>query len=314
MLHQIDLSRIDLNLFVLFEAVREEGHVGRAAERLSLSPSAVSHGLSRLRRQLNDPLFLRTPKGVVPTGRAEELAGPIQEILAQARRVIATAEPFDPATSMRRFTIGAPDGALAAILSPLLDRLNETAPSVDIAIRQVLPLAGQVGSDRAWTAGLADLESRTMDIAILPMDRAPPRFALRPLFDEEFVIGMRRGHPFARKPTLDRYCAARHLVVSMTGDSFGFVDKVLQEHGRSRRIALTVPNFMLALAMVADSDLLSALPKSLLSRNASRFGLQSVKAPLPLPRFQICAVATRAALMDAGVAWLFGVLGELLED
>lgn len=314
MLHEINLSRIDLNLFVLFEAVCEEGHVGRAAERLNLSASAVSHGLSRLRRLLNDPLFLRTPKGVVPTARAGELAGPIAEILAQARRVVATAEPFVPATSTRRFTMGAPDGALATLLTPLLDRLRKTAPSVDIAIRQVLPLPGQVEPDRAWSIGLADLESRALDIAILPIERSPPRFALHPLFAEEFVVGMRKGHAFAKKPTLDRYCEARHLVVSMAGDPFGFVDKALAEHGRARRIALTVPNFMLALAIIADSDLLAALPRSLLSRNAARFGLQSVAAPLPLPGFRISAVATRAALMDAGVAWLFGMLGELLED
>jgi DNA-binding transcriptional LysR family regulator len=313
MLHQIDLSRIDLNLFVLFEAVREEAHVGRAADRLNLSPSAVSHGLSRLRRLLNDPLFLRTPKGVVPTERAEELSGPIAEILAQARRVVATAEPFDPQTSTRRFTIGAPDGAIAAILSPLLARLRKSAPSVDIGIRQVLPLPGPVEADRAWSVGLAELESRALDIAILPVDRAPPRFALHALFDETFVIGMRKGHAFARQPTLDRYCEARHLVVSMAGDPFGFVDKALQEKGRARRIATTVPNFMLALALVADSDLLAALPASLLSRNTKRFGLQSVAAPLPLPGFQISAVATRAALTDAGVAWLFEMLGEVVE-
>jgi DNA-binding transcriptional LysR family regulator len=311
MLHEINLSRIDLNLFVLFEAVREEGHVGRAAERLNLSASAVSHGLSRLRRLLNDPLFLRTPKGVVPTVRAEELAVPIAEILAQARRVVATAEPFDPSTSSRRFMIGAPDGALAAILSPLLGRLRKSAPAIDIGIRQVLPMPGALESDRAWNTGLADLESRALDIAILPVDRVPPRFSLLPLFDEEFVIGMRKGHPFARQPTLDRYCDARHLVVSMTGEPFGFVDKSLQEVGRARRIATSVPNFMLALATVADSDLLAALPQSLLSRNAKRFGLQSVAAPLQLPSFQISAVATKAALMDAGVAWLFGLLGEL---
>ena len=313
MLHQINLSRIDLNLFVLFEAVREEGHVGRVAGRLNLSPSAVSHGLSRLRRLLNDPLFLRTPKGVVPTERAEELAEPIAEILAQTRRVVASAEPFDPATSTRRFTIGAPDGALAAILSPLLDRLRNSAPSIDIAIRQVLPLPGSVESDRAWSTGLADLESRALDIAILPVDQAPPRFARRMLFEEEFVIGMRKGHPFAKQPTLDRYCDYRHLVVSMTGDPFGFVDQALREQGRSRRIAATVPNFMLALAVVSESDLLAALPRSLLSRNAGRFGLQGVDAPLPLPGFQISAVATRAALMDAGVAWLLGTLVGLMD-
>src|SRR5688500_1119224 len=110
MLNKTDLARSDLNLLVLFETVLEERHVGRAAERLKLSSSAVSHGLTRLRRFLNDPLFLKTPKGVVPTARATELAAPIAEILAHVRSVIATAEPFDPAKSTRRFTIGAPDG------------------------------------------------------------------------------------------------------------------------------------------------------------------------------------------------------------
>jgi DNA-binding transcriptional LysR family regulator len=102
MLNEIDLSRADLNLLVLFEAVLEERHVGRTADRLNLSPSAVSHGLGRLRRLLNDPLFLRTPKGVVPTARAIDLAEPIADILARVRSVVSTSEPFDPATSCRR--------------------------------------------------------------------------------------------------------------------------------------------------------------------------------------------------------------------
>src|SRR5262245_21253876 len=102
MLNQNDLSRTDLNLLVLFETVLEERHVGRAAERLNLSPSAVSHGLGRLRRMLGDPLFLRTPKGVSATDRAIELAGPIAEILARVRSVMASRAPFDPATSRRR--------------------------------------------------------------------------------------------------------------------------------------------------------------------------------------------------------------------
>ena len=94
MLNQINLARIDLNLLVLFEIVLDERHVGRAAEQLNLSPSAVSHGLGRLRRLLNDPLFIKTPKGVVPTARATELAAPIAELLAGARNVIAMASPF----------------------------------------------------------------------------------------------------------------------------------------------------------------------------------------------------------------------------
>src|SRR5215212_8340209 len=116
MLNENDLSRADLNLLVLFEAVLTERHVGRTARRLSLTPSAVSHGLSRLRRLLNDPLFLRTPKGVVPTARALELAEAVGDILARARRLIASGAPFDPAGSVRRFTIGMPDAVSAVLL------------------------------------------------------------------------------------------------------------------------------------------------------------------------------------------------------
>src|SRR5512145_1934841 len=98
MLNEIDLSRADLNLLVLFETVFEERHVGRAADRLRLAPSAVSHGLGRLRRQLNDPLFLKTPKGVVPTARATQMSGAIADVLARARSIFSTARPFDSAT------------------------------------------------------------------------------------------------------------------------------------------------------------------------------------------------------------------------
>src|SRR5262249_56029206 len=107
------LSRVDLNLLVLFHTVLEEGHVARAAGRLNLTPSAVSHAIGRLRHLLNDPLFLRTPKGVVPTARALELGEPVAEILARIGRVISSAVPFDPATSGRPFMISPPDPVLA---------------------------------------------------------------------------------------------------------------------------------------------------------------------------------------------------------
>src|ERR1700755_3334344 len=106
MLNRIALSRVDLNLLVVFDAVLVERHVARAAGRLNLTPSAVSHALGRLRNLLNDPLFLRTPKGVVPTARALELAAPIADVLARVRSVMATATPFDPSTSTRRVAIG----------------------------------------------------------------------------------------------------------------------------------------------------------------------------------------------------------------
>jgi len=305
----IDLTRADLNLLVLFEIVLEERHVGRAAARLNLTPSAVSHGLGRLRRLLKDPLFVRTPRGVVPTARAAELAAPIADALARVRSVITTAEPFDPIKSGRRFTIGTPDGVSAVLLPPLLAELRESAPGVGVSLRQLLPMSGEMAPERAWRTAFADLEARAIDIAVIPTDHIPARFQARCLYEEDFVVAMRAGHPFGEDQTLEGYCAARHLVVSLDGDPRGFVDEALARQGRVRPVALTVPNFMLALAVLAETDLLSALPRRFVATHAARFGVVGMDAPLRLTRFRLNAVAPKAAMLDAGLAWLFAVLG-----
>lgn len=124
------------------------------------------------------------------------------------------------------------------------------------------------------------------------------------------VIGMRRGHPFAKDPTLDRFCRMRHVVVSLTGEAHGFVDDALARLGRSRRVALSVPSFMLALSVVAETDLLAALPKAFVDTYARRFDGVGAKPPLPLDRSPIRAIASKAALMDEGVAWIFARVGD----
>lgn len=308
MMHEIDLSRADLNLLVVFEAVLEEGHVGRAAERLRLSPSAVSHGLSRLRRLLNDPLFIKTPKGVVPTERGLELAAPIAAALQQVRQILSTAEPFDPARSRRRFIIGAPDGVSAVILSPLLDRLKRDAPGVDIGISQLLPAPGETVPGRAWAPAFRDLESRAADIAIIPIEDIPARFQVQTLFEEDFVIAVRPGHPLAEGVTVARYCEMEHLVVSMTGDPHGFVDQILAAQGMKRRTALTLPNFMFALAVVAETDMVCALPRRFVELNAGRFDVIALESPFPMRPFKLNAVVPGSAVADPGVSWLLELL------
>jgi DNA-binding transcriptional LysR family regulator len=314
MLHEIDLSRTDLNLLVLFETVLQERHVGRAADRLNLSPSAVSHGLRRLRTLLNDPLFVRTPRGVVPSDRAVALAAPIGEVLARVRAVLESAEPFDPATSRRRFTIGAPDGVSAVFLAPLLGPLRQAAPGLDISLRQLLPAQGEPEPERAWRAAFTALDARAMDVAVMPVEDIPARFHRRLLYEEDFVLAARAGHPFVRQATLDGYCAAQHLVVSLDGDPHGFVDNVLAAQGRSRRVALTGPNFMFALAVLAESDLLCALPRRFAERYAARLGVALVAPPLPLGRFRLSAIAPAAALMDVGLQWLLDALSASTGD
>lgn len=296
MLNETNLSRVDLNLLVLFEAVLTERHVARTAARLNLSPSAVSHGLARLRHLFGDPLFLKHPKGVVPTERALALGPPVADILARTRDVVGGVQTFDPKTAKRRFKIAAPDAALAVILPPLVAHLRKTAPHIDIAVRDLPRFI--------WDHVLASLDAREIDLAVLPT--APPaRFAARTLYKDDFVIAARLGHPYLRKPTLATYCAADHVVVSPSGDPHGFVDDTLAKKGLARRVALTVPNFMLALAIIADSDILGAMPRTFVARHAARFRIASSEWPASLGADPIRAVVPKVALKDEGVAWLF---------
>jgi DNA-binding transcriptional LysR family regulator len=312
MMNLAQLARTDINLLVLFEVAYQERHLGRAAQRLGLTASAISHGLNRLRRLLHDPLFLRTPRGVVPTARATDLAEPVADILARVNAVLGSARPFDAKHSRRRFTIGAPDALSAIFLPSLLARIHTQAPGIDLAVREAFPNEMALTVERAWDAVRDRLEARTFDVAVIPAAKAVPRFARRRLGDTRFVIAARAGHPYLRKPSLDRFCAAEHVVVSQIGDARGFIDAVLAKHKRERRVALTVPNFMLALALLPGTDLLAAVPLNLIEEHGARLGLKYVEAPVVLPTFDpVYVIASRAALLDGGVAWLFSQFGEI---
>jgi DNA-binding transcriptional LysR family regulator len=301
MLNQIDLSRVDLNLLVLFETMVAEQSVARAATRLRISPSAVSHGLGRLRRTLNDPLFLKNPRGMVPTKRAVELSAPIADILSRARAVMNSVEQFEPATSSRRFTIGAPDGISAVILPHLFSAIERAAPRIDLAEHTIRP-----------QNMFALLDSYGVDIVIGPViEETPARFEQVKLFDEDFVISMRAGHALAQDLRLEDYCDAPQLLVSAAGESNGFVDEILSAQGMSRRVAYVAPNFMLALAILAETDLIAALPRRFAEKYCKHFGLALVEPPLPLESYEIAALVPKAAIADDGIAWLFDLLGRV---
>lgn len=202
----------------------------------------------------------------------------------------------------------------AVVLPALLDELAATAPGVDVRIRQLLPVEGEILLERAWRGVFAELKAHAIDVAILPFAPMPVRFRSHALYEEDFVIAMRGGHPFAASPTLDRFCAADHILVSMTGEAWGFVDRALAADGRSRRIALTVPNFLFALSCVAESNLLAALPRRLVTAHAKRFGLVQCEPPLPLERYAINAVVLQAGLADPGMAWFFDRLTSIKSE
>jgi DNA-binding transcriptional LysR family regulator len=248
---------------------------------------------------MHDPLFLRQPKGVVPTERAKQLAVPVADILARARQVLASAEAFDPKTSVRRFVLGAPDAASAVLLAPMLSEIRKTAPGIDLVVRNL------VGG---FDAALLELDQRTLDVAIVPLDDIPARFASRVVYDEDFVIVSAAKNPPMRKMSLARYCAAPHLLVSVSGDPYGFVDRELEARGMKRRVVLTVSNFLQALAVIAESDLIAALPRRFVHKHAAQYKVVMSEPPLPLPNTPLRAVTPKAAAMDAGLNWLLDVL------
>jgi DNA-binding transcriptional LysR family regulator len=243
---------------------------------------------------------------VVPTVRANELAEPVTDILARVRSVMGSAEPFDAARSRRRFAIASPDAISAVFLPPLIARIQAQAPSVDLSVREAFPAARILSMESAWDSVRAQLEARTIDMAVIPVAQTSPRFARKRLLSTSFVIAARAGHPFLKQPTLDRFCAMKHLVVSPLGDPHGFIDIRLKKLKRTRRVALTVPNFMLALSIIASTDLLCAVPRNLADAHGKRIGLKFVDVPLSLSDMDsVYVIASKTALLDAGVAWLF---------
>src|SRR5262245_58388030 len=210
------LSGLDLNLLLALDALLGERHVPRAAARLGMTQSAASHALARLRTALRDPLLVRGPRGgMVPTARAEALAGPLATALAALAAAVHGPPGFDPATARRTFHIVAGDYAELVVLPRLAARIGAAAPAVDLWLHPApTDLTG------AFAAG-------TIDCMIAPVrGRAWPAGCYeKRLFPETFTCVVRAGHPVARRRlTIARYCALPHLLVAPRGTPGSIID------------------------------------------------------------------------------------------
>lgn len=289
------LTGVDLNLVLALDALLAERHVTRAAARLGLTQSAASHALARLRDLFGDPLLVRGARGaMIPTPRAEALAPQVHRVLVDLAGVLR-GDSFDPATSRRVFRIGASDYAEVVLLPKLIERVAKLAPGIDLWVHSF----GDHGDD--------ELAAGTLDVVF-----APPRGAARGaggyekvLFDEGFTCIVRAANPLAGgKLTLARYCSAAHLLVAPRGTPGSFVDDALAEHGRSRRIALAVPHFLVVPHIVAGSDLVATLASRVAALFTETLGLVAMPPPVQLPRFQIALAWHERNHQDAAHRWL----------
>ncbi|MGY5780464.1 LysR family transcriptional regulator [Rhizobium sp. LEGMi135b] len=293
-----DIRALDLNLLRTLDALLDERSVTRAAERLGFTQPAVSGMLTRLRESFNDPLFVRTRRGIVPTLRATELAGPLKQILADVGALLQPAA-FDPTTAKFTLSIAATDYALQAVVVPFLAKMRPLAPGIRIAIRPV-------ENDRVQT----QFESGDLDLALMTPETALPELHARRLFDETYVCALRSNHPDARKKQLsiDRFCALDHVLVSYSGERFwGVTDDALAKIGRRRHVALTVTSFLVLAEILRTTDLVAAVPRRLAQ---SAKGLVLREPPVDIPGFTKLAVWHERTHRDPGHRWVRMLLFE----
>lgn len=272
------LRDLNLNLLVALDRLLATQNVRLASEACGVTPSAMSHTLAALRVLLGDKLLVRRGNEMLPTPRAEALAGPLAAALRSLEAALADPAPFDPRTTASRFTLAASDVSAITVLPPLLAHLNRAAPCVEVAL---LPY------DRSRVE--AALAVGDVDVALGPLlGSASAALRVRTLYTSEFVVAMRKGHPAARRPLdLDAYCSLGHVLVSVGGNVPSVVDSLLAKKRRMRRVAARVPYFLVAPELVAESDLVLTAPRQAVSRAASSLGLVLREPPLPLPRNKI---------------------------
>jgi DNA-binding transcriptional LysR family regulator len=298
-MHEIDLSSVDLNLLVTFDALLRERHVGRAAQRLSLSQSATSHALGRLRSLFDDPLFTRHPRGIEPTVRAQELAQPVADALAQLRTILRRPTAFDPASLSRELTIAAHDYALAVVLPRLVAQLRTDAPGVDLRCVTIAPSAVVDGLDRGDIAyalgGFVDVTAK--------------RVARIPLFTDRFVGVARRGHPDVDGTTMSRdaFAGLPHVVLSPDGRPRGEVDQALAALGVTRRIAVTVPNFLTLPYVVENSDVIGVLPERVAQRAAGHHPLAVFELPIDIGAVTCSMLVPTSVAVLPQTQWFAGM-------
>ena len=296
-------NTIDLNLLKIFEAVMMELSVSRAAERLHMTQPAVSHALRRLRRITNDDLFVKAAGGVRPTRKALELWEPISNGLSEIRYALSPPD-FEPVSSHRTFTLVAADYTKVLFLPLLLSKLGEAAPNVNL---RFIP-----GSN---SDAHKLLDHSEIDVAIGRFSSPSTRLLLHTLLSDRYVCVMRKKHSLAqRNLTPKRYADAAHLLVSLTGDSVGFIDKQLREMNLERRVALTVNQFSLVPELVSRSDLIASIPLRLVQQSPFVKDLTIAELPFSVAPTSLQMMWHQRVQSDPAHQWFRDLLLEISQS
>lgn len=289
----------DLNLLVTLDVLLAEGSVARAAQRLRLSPSAMSRALARLREVTGDPLLVRAGRGLVATPRAAELRERVARLVQDAETVLRPAQAPDLARLARTFTLRTNEGFVENFGARLIARLGAEAPGVRLRFVQKPDKDSTPLRD-----GRVDLETGVAGAA------AGPELHVQALFRDRFVGVVRQGHALGRgRITPARYAAGRHVVVSRRGLDRGPIDDALQALGLERQVAVIVSGFSTAVALARASDLIASVPERHIG--LLREGMHSFALPVPTPPLTVSMLWHPRLHADPAHRWLRGCLREV---
>jgi DNA-binding transcriptional LysR family regulator len=271
------ISRVDLNLFIVFEAIYAEGSVTRASLKLSLTQPAISHALGRLRVMFDDPLFVRQGHLMVSTPLARSIIEPVRQSLRGFEVTLNKLNRFEAASTGKEFTLALRDVLESTVLPPLMVALERDAPHARVAAVQV---------DRRELEG--ELQAGTLDCAIdvlLPL--APDIRHTRILADRTLVVA-RRGHPRLQDGiTLEQYLAEEHILASSRRKGPGIEDFELSRLGMQRKIRLRCQHYFAACRVVSQTDLLLTMPERYARVANQQFDNQLLALPLEMPAWDV---------------------------
>jgi DNA-binding transcriptional LysR family regulator len=272
------ISRVDLNLFIVFEAIFAEGSLTRASLKMNLTQPAISHALGRLRQLFDDPLFERQGHVMVPTPLARSIIEPVRQALRGFEVTLNGVERFDPASSERTFSVALRDVLEASVLPPLMAGMAHSAPSVGLNALQV----GRRELESELAAGTLDA---AIDI-LLPLSSDVRHTRL---LRDNTVVLVRRGHPLVRDGALDMesYLQLEHIMASSRRRGPGLEDFELSRMGLQRRIRLRCQHYFAACRVVSQTDLALTIPERLAQVVNGQFDNQILPFPLAMPSLDI---------------------------
>lgn len=285
----MNLRSVDLNLLVILDALLDEAHVSRAADRIGLSQPAASSALDRCRHLFADRLLERGAGGMMLTPKAQALAGPVKEVLAGMAALLEPREA-DLTTLRQTIRLVMADHPAIVIAPALQAELARSAPGMTLVI---MPWHGAA-------AALDGLVRGSIDLAVSVFPAMNADFTRKELLRESYLAAMRKDHPASAGFDLDAWLAFFHVLVSGRGETKGPLDEALARIGRARRVGIVVPSFMMVPPLLVGSDLIALLPSRCLPQS-SRADLIALAPPFPVEGFPLHLAWHRRRAGDPGV-------------